>query len=118
MSHDLAARLLNARVTVKAVQHTNVGTGTLRPTYKHVSVATDVPARFDPINVSEQRGVMGNVPKGSFRLFLNVPVPPATWTLDENYQVVRQSDSKVFHVSEVLDFNGHHLEAVVQEVKA
>lgn len=112
----IADRLLPDRITVRKPVHSNVGSGTKRPTFRHDQVAAGVPARFDPISVALNRLVTGHTPKKAFRLFLNVPAA-GTFEIQENYHVVRESDDKLFIVTEVLDLFGHHLEAVVEEKK-
>lgn len=107
-------RLLPDRITIRKPVHSNVGTGTKRPTFRHDDIATAVPARFDPINVGTSRVVLGYTPKKAFRLFLNVP-QAGVYDLKENYHVVREEDGQVFVITEALNFYGHHLEAVVGE---
>jgi len=107
-------RLLPDRVTLRKPVHSNVGSGTKRPTFRHDQIAAGVPARFDPLSVALNRLVTGQTPKKAFRLFLNVP-GAGTFDLQENYHVLREADGKLFIVTEVLDLFGHHLEAVVEE---
>ena len=116
MSSRIPDRLLPDRVTIRKPVHSNVGSGTKRPTFRHDTIVTAVPARFDPISVALNRLVVGHTPKKVFRLFLNVP-QAGTFDLKENYHVVREADDKTFIVTEVLDLFGHHLEATLEEKK-
>jgi len=104
----ISDRLLTDAITIKKPAQSNAP-GTLRPVFRHDVVATGVRARFDPVSVALHRGVLGQVPKKAFRIFLN-PTEIA-----ENYQIVRESDGKEFVVTEVLDMFAHHLEAMVEE---
>ena len=55
--------------------------------------------------------MLGQTPKGSFRLFLNPT------ELKVNYEIVRESDGEAFLVTDVKNFWNHHLEAMLEEKK-
>jgi hypothetical protein len=104
----IESRLLPDLITIrKPVQSMVPGTKT--PVFEFQDVATGVRARFNPANTNLSRNVLGQTPKRTFRLFLNLA------DLKENYEVVRESDGEVFAVTEVKGFFGHHLEAVLEE---
>ena len=104
----ISPRLLRDSITIKRPVQSNAP-GTLRPVFRHDVIAVGIPARFDPVSVAMQRGVLGQVAKKGFRVFLNPT------ELAENYVVLREADGKEFAVTEVLDMYGHHLEAMVEE---
>jgi len=101
-------RLLPDRITIKKPVQ-SMAPGSLQPVFRHDVVAAGVRARFDPISAALQRGVLGSLPRRVFRLFLNLT------DLKENYLVVRESDSRAFTATEVLDMFGHHMEAVLED---
>lgn len=103
-------RLLTDRVTIRKPVQT-MAAGTKRPVFEHQVLATGIRARFNPAGTTLQRNALGQNAKLSFRLFLNLT------DLKENYEVVRESDGEAFVVTEVKDFFGHHLEAVLEEKK-
>ena len=110
MSPTIADRLLVDTVTIRKPVQTFVP-ATRKPVFEFQTVATGVKARFNPSSTSLNRNVFGQTPKRVFRLFLN-----ATELL-ENYEVVKEDTGEVFVVTEVKDFFGHHLEAVLEEKK-
>ncbi|MFA5138333.1 MAG: hypothetical protein WC728_03790 [Elusimicrobiota bacterium] len=101
-------RLLPDSITIKKPVQ-SMAPGTLQPVFRHETVAVGIKARFDPVSVALQRGVLGAIPKRMFRLFLNVT------DLKENYLVVREADGRTFTAVEVLDMFGDHLEAALEE---
>lgn len=103
-------RLLTDRITIRKPVQTMVA-GTKRPVFEHQVLATNIKARFNPTSTTLHRNALGQNAKRSFRLFLNPT------DLKENYEVVRESDGEVFVVTEVKNFFGHHLEAVLEEKK-
>lgn len=107
----LPERLLVDRVTIRRPVQTAVA-GTKRPVFERQVVATGVKARINPAGTSLSRNVLGQTPKRSLRLFVN---PPAD--LRENDEVVRESDGRVYVVTEVKDYFGGHLEAAMEERK-
>ncbi len=107
----LPERLLVDLVTIRRPVQTVVA-GTKRPVFERQVVAQDVKARINPAGTNLSRNVLGQTPKRSMRLFLN----PLT-DIKENDEVVRESDGRVFVVTEVKDFFGGHLEAVLEERK-
>jgi hypothetical protein len=104
-------RLLVDLVTIRRPVQTAVA-GTKRPVFERQIVAEGVRARINPAGTNMSRNVLGQTPKRSIRLFVNPPVD-----LRENDEVVRASDGRVFIVTEVKDFFGAHLEAVLEERK-
>jgi hypothetical protein len=103
-------RLLNEAITIrKPVQH--FVTGTKQPVFDYEVIATGVKARFNPGGTASSRNVLGQTPKRSFRLFLN------TTELKANYEVIRESDNETFVATDVKNFWGHHMEAVLEEKK-
>lgn len=110
MSRAIPERLLPDRITVrKPVQ--SMAPASRRPVFEYQTIATGVKARFNPVSTGINQNVLGRTAKKSFRLFLNPT------ELLENYEVVRESDSEVFVVTEVKNFFGHHLEATLEEKK-
>ena len=107
----LPERLLIDLVTIRRPAQTAVP-GTKRPVFERQVVAQGVRARINPAGTSMSRNVLGQTAKRSMRLFMN---PPAD--VRENDEVVRESDGRVFVVTEVKDFFGGHLEAVLEERK-
>ncbi|MFA6433751.1 MAG: hypothetical protein WCW52_03565 [Elusimicrobiales bacterium] len=103
-------RLLNNLITIRKPVQTFV-TGSKTPVFEYQVLLTGIKARFVPAGTSMSRNVTGQTPKRSFRLFLN----PAE--LKENYEVIRESDGEVFAVTEVKNFYGHHVEAVLESKK-
>lgn len=103
-------RLLNETITIRKPVQRFI-TGTKQPVFDYEVIATGVKARFNPGGTATSRNVLGQTPKGSFRLFLN----PAE--LKANYEVVRESDGQAFLVTDVKNFWNHHLEATLEEKK-
>jgi hypothetical protein len=103
-------RLLTETVTIRKPVQQFVS-GTKQPVFSYETVATGVKARFNPGGTTANRNVLGQTPKGSFRLFLNPT------ELKVNYEVVRESDGEVFLVTDVKNFWNHHLEAMLEEKK-
>ncbi len=98
------------RITIrKSVQ--SFVPATRKPVFEFQTSATGVKSRFDPASTAQNRNVLGQTPKKSFKIFLN------SVDLKENDEVIRESDGEVFVVTEVKDIFGHHLEAVVEEKK-
>ena len=103
-------RLLTETVTIrKPVQR--LVTGTKQPVFEYEVVATGIKARFNPGGTASSRNVLGQTPKRSYRLFLNPT------ELKANYEVIRESDSETFTVTDVKNFWNHHLEAALEEKK-
>ncbi len=107
----LPERLLTDLVTIRRPVQTAVA-GTKRPVFERQVVATGLKARINPGGTTMSRVVLGQTAKRSLRLFVN---PPAD--VRENDEVVRESDGRVFIVTEVKDYFGGHLEAVLEERK-
>lgn len=106
MTIDL--RLLTELITIRRPVQ-SFAPGTKTPVHDHQVVASGVRARFNPAPTSMSRTVLGQTPKRTFRLFLN------TTDLRANDEVVREADDEAFLVTEVRDFFGKHLEAVLEE---
>lgn len=107
----LPERLLVDLVTIRRPVQTAVA-GTKRPIFEREVIAQGVRARINPAGTTMSRNVLGQTPKRSMRLFVNPPVD-----LRENDEVVRESDGRVFIITEAKDFFGGHLEAVLEERK-
>lgn len=105
----LPERLLVDLVTIRRPVQTAVS-GTKRPVFEREVIAQGVKARINPAGTTMSRNVLGQTPKRSMRLFVN---PPSD--IRENDEVVRESDGRVFIITEVKDFFGGHLEAVLEE---
>jgi len=101
-------RLLMDSITIRKPVQTFV-TATKKPVFEYQVVAAGVKTRFNPTGTSLNRNTLGQTPKRSFRLFLNPT------EIKENYEIVRESDGEVFIVTEVKNFFGHHIEAVIEE---
>ena len=108
---QLPERLLVDLVTIRRPVQTAVA-GTKRPVFERQIVTEGVKARINPAGTNMSRNVLGQTPKRSMRLFVNPPVD-----IKENDEIVRESDGRVFIVTEVKDFFGGHLEAVLEERK-
>jgi hypothetical protein len=110
MSCGIPDRLLPDRISIrKPVQ--SMATGTKRPVFSYQTLASGVPARFDPAAVSVPDTVLGKTPRKGFTLFLN-PVE-----LKENYEVVDDVSGQIYVVVESKDFHGHHLEVRLEEAQ-
>lgn len=107
----LPERLLTDLVTIRRPVQAAVA-GTKRPVFERQAVATGVKARINPAGTTMNRNVLGQTPKRSLRLFLN---PLAD--IRENDEIVRESDGRVYVVTEVKDYFGGHLEAALEERK-
>lgn len=107
----LPDRLLVDLLTIRRPVQTAVA-GSKRPVFERQIVAQGVRARFNPAGTNMSRNVLGHTPKRSMRLFVNPPVD-----LRENDEIVRESNGEVFVVTEVKDFFGGHMEAVLEERK-
>lgn len=106
----ISKRLLNETITIrKPVQRFVVGTK--QPVFDFEVVATGIKARFNPGGTANSRNVLGQTPKGSYRLFLNLT------ELKVNYEIVREADDQAFVVTDVKNFWDHHLEAMLEEKK-
>ena len=105
-------RLLTDTITIKKPVQT-FASATKQPVFEYQLVAEHVRARFNPVNtdLKPEGGLLGRVPKKRFKLFLN----PTDFK--ENYEVVDEANSRVYVVTEVKDYFGHHLEAAVEEKK-
>ena len=103
-------RLLNETVTIRKPVQEFVA-GTKQPVFSFETVATGVKARFNPGGTALSRNVLGQTPKGTFRLFLNPT------ELKVNYEVIRESDNQAFTVTDIKDFWNHHMEAMLEEKK-
>lgn len=103
-------RLLPDSITIRKPVQT-FANGSRQPVFDYQTLLTGVKARFASLGTSMSRNVTGQTPKQSFRLFLN-PVE-----LKENYEVLREPEGDVFVVTEVKDFQGHHMEAVLEARK-
>ncbi len=116
MSRRLPDRLLTDRITIrKPVQ--NFVPGTKKPVFEHQIVATGVKARFNPASTALDRNVLGQTPKKSMRLFLNLQdLSPDG--LKENFEVMNEETGESFVVTEAKNFFGHHMEAVLSETKS
>ena len=107
----LPERLLTDRVTIRKPVQSFVS-GTRRPVFEFQVIATGVQSRIIPLRTALSRNVLGQTAVKGIQLFLN-PTEIA-----ENYEVVRESDGKVFVVKEVKNFFSWHLEAIVEEKAA
>lgn len=102
-------RLFNEIVTIrKPVQ---VFSQDKMPVIEYQTISVDVKARFEPLNVSNNRNVLGSVPKQIFRVFIN------STDVKPNYEVIRQKDNAKFLVTEVKNFFEHHTELTLEEKK-
>lgn len=101
-------RLLPDTISIRKPVQTMVP-GTKKPVFEFQVVATGVRARFNPANTGMSRNTLGQTPKRTFRLFLNLT------EIKETYEVERESDGEVFTVTEVKNLFGHHLEAILEE---
>lgn len=99
--------LLTDSITIRKPVQT-FAPGTKQPVFDYEDIANGIPCRFDPKVVSILRDVLGKVPKRSFLVFLNPT------EIDENYEVLRESDGELFLVVESKDYYGHHLEVLVE----
>lgn len=112
-------RLLTDRITIKKPVQT-FAPATKQPVFEYQLVAEHIRARFNPVNtdLKPEGGVLGRIPKKRFKLFLNPTEPggPASG-LKENYEVIDEATGRVYVVTEVKDYFGHHLEAAVEEKK-
>jgi len=101
-------RLLVDRITVrKSIQ--SFLPGTKKPVFEYRTITQGLKARFNPASTTLNRNVVGQVPKKSYRLFLNEPV------VSENDEVVWEGTDRTFLVTQVKYMFGHHVEAVVEE---
>lgn len=103
-------RLLNETITIRKPIQRFVQ-GTKQPVFEYQTIATGVRARFNPGGSPSLRNVFGQTPKDTFRLFCNPT------DLKENYEVIRESDSKGFIATDVKNFWNHHIEALLEEKK-
>ncbi len=110
MSQGIADRLLVDRITIRKPVQSMVP-ASRRPVFEYQVIATGVKARFNPASSAIQRNTLGHVPRKGFRLFLNPT------ELAENYEVINEAEGEVYVVTEVKNFFGHHLEAVLEEKK-
>ncbi|HOX22174.1 MAG TPA: hypothetical protein PLL10_01815 [Elusimicrobiales bacterium] len=106
----IGKRLLNETITIRKPVQRFVA-GTKQPVFDYEVIATGVKARFNPGGTALNRNMLGQTPKRSFRLFLNMT------ELKENYEVIRESGGETFIVTEVKNFWNHHLEAALEEKK-
>ena len=106
----IGKRLLTETITIRKPVR-QFTTGSKQPVFSYEIVATGVKARFNPGGTATSRNVLGQTPKGSFRLFMNPT------ELKANYEVVRESDGQAFLVTDVKNFWNHHLEAMLEEKK-
>lgn len=102
-------RLFNELITIrKPVQ---VMSENKVPTIDWQTIESNIKARFEPLNNTFNRNVLGNVAKQSYRVFMNLT------EIKPNYEVIRQSDNAKFIVTDVKDFFGHHIEVIIEEKK-
>ncbi len=101
-------RLLVDRITVRKPVQSFVP-GTKKPVFEYRTMTQGVKARFNPASTASERGVLGQVPKRSYRLFLNEPV------LSENDEIIWEGVGQKFAVTQVKYMFGHHVEAVLEE---
>lgn len=106
----IPTRLLIDAITIRRSTQTFVPS-TRKPVFEFQMVASGVRARFDPASGSLNRNVMGQTPKKAFRLFLN------STDLKENDEVVNEKTGVTFVVTEVRDFYGNHMQALVEAKK-
>lgn len=108
MNRRIPDRLLKDRISIRKPVQSFVP-ATRRPVFEFQTAATGVKSRFDPASTAQNRNVLGQTAKQSFKVFLN------SADLKENDEIVRESDGKVFVVTEVKEMFGHHLEILVEE---
>jgi hypothetical protein len=107
---------MTVRITIRKPVQSFVA-GTKRPVFEHTMIATNVKARLNPGSTGLDRNVLGETPRRSARLFVNLEdLPPDG--LKENYKVTNEATDVSFVVTEVKNFFDHHLEAELSETKS
>lgn len=91
--------------------------GTKRPVYEHQEIATNVKARLNPGSTGLDRNVLGQTPRRSARLFVNLADLPSAG-LKENFEVTNEATGENYIVTEAKNFFDHHLEAELSETKS
>lgn len=104
------------RITIKRPVQSFVA-GTKRPVFEMVVIATNVKARLNPGSTALDRNVLGETPRRSSRLFVNLIDLPSDG-LKENYEITNEATGMGFVVTEVKNFFDHHLEAELSETKS
>lgn len=112
----LPERLLVDRITIRKPVQSFVP-GTKRPVFEHVVAGTNIKARFNPASTGLDRNVLGQTPKRSARLFVNLDDLPVDG-LKENFEIVNEVSGAEFIVTEVKNIFAHHLEADLTEKKS
>lgn len=116
MSRALPERLLTDRITIRKPVQSFVA-GTKKPVFEHQVIATGVKSRFNPASTGLDRNVLGQTPRRSARLFMNlVDLPPDG--LKENFEVTNEATGESYVVTETKDFFGHHVEVALSETKS
>lgn len=116
MSKKFPDRLLTDRITIRKPAQSFVA-GTKKPVFEHQIIATNVKARFNPASTGLDRNVLGQTPKRSARLFVNLAdLPPEG--LKENFEVVNEVTGENYVVTEAKNFFDHHMEVALSETKS
>lgn len=103
------------RITIRRPVQAFVA-GTKKPVFSNEVIATNVKARFNPASTALDRNVLGQTPKRSARLFVNLAdLPPDG--LKENFEVMNEATGENYVVTEAKDFFNHHLEINITEIK-
>ena len=109
MGRQLPERLLVDRITVQRPVQAFVA-GTKKPVFHYETVSTGIKVRFNPASTTLNRNVLGQVPKKSYRLFLNDAA------LKENDEIIWEGTGDKFRVTQVRAVLGHHFEVNVEEM--
>ncbi len=113
MARSIPDRLLTDRITIRKPAQSFVA-GTKRPVFEHQEIATNVKSRLNPGSTGLDRNVLGQTPKRSARLFVNLAdLPPEG--LKENFEVMNEGTGENYVVTESKNFFDHHLEAALTE---
>lgn len=116
MIGELPDRLLTDRISIRKPVQSFVA-GTKKPVFEHQVIATNVKARFNPASTGMDRNVLGQTPKRSARLFVNLAdLPPDG--LKENFEVMNEVTGENFIVTEAKNFFSHHVEVALSETKS
>ena len=114
-ARSIPDRLMTERITVRKPVQSFVA-GTKRPVFEHEVVVANVKARLNPGSTGLDRNVLGQTPRKSARLFVNLAdLPPDG--LKENFEVTNDATGETFIVTEVKNFFDHHIEAELSERK-
>ena len=105
---QIQERLLVDRITVRKPVQSFVP-GTKKPVFEYRTITQGVKARFNPAGTVIDTNILGQLPKKSYRLFLNDPV------LSENDEIIWEGTGDKFIVIQVKFMFGHHVEAIVEE---